>query len=83
MLLAGNACSTVDTLSYAFYAEEHGIELTELGPPPGAIPLGTIFASREGFYLLGRIPIVPAHAARREPDDGGGPEDGRGRRRRA
>ena len=53
MLLAGNACSTVDTLSYAFYAEEHGIALTELGPPPGAIPLGTIFASREGFYPLG------------------------------
>ena len=43
MLLAGSACSTVDTLSYAPYAEKHGIALTELAPPEGAIPLGTIF----------------------------------------
>lgn len=60
LILSLAACSSVDSTAFEKYQAERGFAISQGDAPPGARPLGLVWAQRSGLYLFAIVPLVTA-----------------------
>lgn len=55
------SCTSIESLDLTEWQLQSGLQLTQNEAPADATPLRLVSAHRSGFYLLGLLPIFPAH----------------------